>query len=132
MRRIGVTEIQRTDPLPSYAPRRSVGRMYASLRTYRIASGAVDALMHRVDRDFAEALSQEPGFVAYQAIDTGNDMIMTISIFATREQAEASNELAAEWVAENLADFEVERMGVMGGPVMVSRANADKLEPAHA
>ena len=48
--------------------------MYASLRTYRIGSGSVDAVMRRVDRDFAEALSQEPGFVAYHAIDTGNDM----------------------------------------------------------
>ena len=51
--------------------------MYASLRTYRIGSGSVDAVMRRVDRDFAEALSQEPGFVAYHAIDTGNDMVMT-------------------------------------------------------
>ena len=56
--------------------------------------------MRRVDRDFAEALSQEPGFVAYHAIDTGNDMVMTISLFHDRKQAEASNELAAQWVAE--------------------------------
>src|SRR5918996_1128871 len=69
--------------------------MYASLRTYRIGSGSVDAVMRRVDRDFAEALSQEPGSVAYHAIDTGNDMVMTISLFHDREQAEASNELAA-------------------------------------
>jgi hypothetical protein len=48
--------------------------MYASLRTYRIGSGSVEAVMRRVDRDFAGALSQEPGFVAYHAMDTGNDM----------------------------------------------------------
>ena len=59
--------------------------MYASLRTYRIGSGSVDAVMRRVDRDFAEALSQEPGFVAYHAIDAGNDMVMTISLFHDRE-----------------------------------------------
>src|SRR5919108_6154707 len=50
--------------------------MHASLRTYRIGSGSVVAVMRRVDRDFAEALSQEPGFVAYHAIDTGNDMVV--------------------------------------------------------
>lgn len=38
--------------------------MYASIRTYRMRSGSMDELMHRVDRDFAEALAQEPGFVA--------------------------------------------------------------------
>jgi hypothetical protein len=47
-----------------------------------------------------------------------------------REQAETSDELAAEWVTESRADFDVERMGVMGGDVMVSRVNADLLQPA--
>jgi hypothetical protein len=105
--------------------------MYASLRTYRVGSGSMDALMHRVDRDFAEALSQEPGFVAYQAIDTGNDMLMTVSVFESPGQAEASNDLAAEWVADELSEFEVTRVGVIAGDVMVSRAAAGMLEPAH-
>ena len=105
--------------------------MYASMRTYRVKKGSVDDLMHRVDRDFAEALSQEPGFVAYQAMELGAGRICTVSVFASREQADASNELAAEWVADELSDFEIERMGVMGGEVMVSRAQADMLEPAH-
>jgi hypothetical protein len=47
-----------------------------------------------------------------------------------REQAEASDKLAAEWVAESLADFDVERMGVMGCRVGVSRVNANLLQPA--
>ncbi len=38
--------------------------------------------------------------------------------------------MAAEWVTESLADFDVERMGVMGGEVMVSRVKADPLQPA--
>ena len=88
--------------------------------------------MRRVDRDFAEALSQEPGFVAYHAIDTGNDMVMTISLFHDRDQAEASNELAAQWVAQELSDFNVVwRVGVIGGEAVVSRASAEILEPAH-
>lgn len=104
--------------------------MYASMRTYRV-SGSIDDLMHRIDRDFAESLSQEPGFIAYQAMDMGSGRICTLSVFRTREQADLSNELAAAWVAEELSDFEIERMGVMGGEVMVSRAQADMLEPAH-
>jgi type IV secretory pathway ATPase VirB11/archaellum biosynthesis ATPase len=104
--------------------------MYASLRTYRIGSGSVDAVMRRVDRDFVGAVSQEPGFVAYHAIDTGNGMVMTISLFHGREQAEASNELAAHWVAEELSDFNVTRIGVIGGEAIVSRASAAILDPA--
>jgi hypothetical protein len=87
--------------------------------------------MHRVDRDFAEALAQEPGFIAYQAIKLGDDRICSLSIFRDRDQAEASNELAADWVADALNDFEIDRMGVMSGEVMVSRAHADMLDPAH-
>ena len=45
--------------------------MHASMRTYRVKSGSVEGLMRRVDRDFAEALAQEPGFVAYQAMTLG-------------------------------------------------------------
>ena len=105
--------------------------MHASLRTYRIGSGSLDAVMRRVDRDFAEALSQEPGFIAYHAIDTGNDMVMTVSLFHDREQAEASNELAAQWIAEELSDFNLTRVGTIGGEAIVSRASAEILEPAH-
>jgi quinol monooxygenase YgiN len=106
--------------------------MYVSIRTYRIGKGAIEDLTHRVDRDMAEAFAQEPGFIAYQVARTGESTMASITVFREREQAEASNDLAAEWVADELADFDVERMGVMGGEVMVSRAIADMLEPAHA
>ena len=105
--------------------------MFVTMRTYRVRSGSIDALMHRVDRDLAEAFVQEPGFIAYQVAQTGPRTVASITTFHEREQAEASNELAAEWVADALAEFDVERMGVVGGEVMVSRAIADMLEPAH-
>jgi hypothetical protein len=105
--------------------------MFVSIRTYRVGDGSIDDLMHHVDRDLAEAFAREPGFVAYQAIQTGDRTVATVTCFREAEQAEASNELAAQWVAEELGDFHVERMGVLGGEVMVSRAIADLLEPAH-
>ena len=105
--------------------------MYVSIRTYRVGSGSIDELMHRVDRDLADAFAQETGFMAYQVARTGDRTVASITVFHEHDQAERSNELAAEWVAESLAEFDVERMGVMGGEVMVSRASADLLEPAH-
>src|SRR5436309_11529540 len=105
--------------------------MFVSIRTYRVGAGSIDDLMHLVDRDLAEAFAQEPGFISYQAAQTGAQTVATITCFREPEQAEASNALAAQWVAEALGDFAVERMGVMGGEVMVSRAIAEMLEPAH-
>ena len=98
--------------------------MYVSIRTYRFGKGSIDELMHRVDRDLADAFVQETGFVAYQVARTGERTVASITVFHEHDQAERSNELAAEWVAESLAEFDVERMGVMGGEVMVSRAIA--------
>ena len=106
--------------------------MYISIRTYRVGKGSIDDVMHRVDRDLAEAFAQEPGFISYHVAQTGERMVASTTLFAQRDQADASNELAAEWVADNLDDFEVERIGVIGGEVMVSRAMADVLEPAHS
>jgi hypothetical protein len=105
--------------------------MHMSIRTYRVGTGSIDGLMHRVDRDFAQAMAQEPGFIAYQVVQTGERTVASITIFREPEQAEASNKLAAQWVAEELQDFKVESMGRLGGEVMVSRASAELLEPAH-
>jgi hypothetical protein len=105
--------------------------MYPSLRRYRMGAGSVDDLMHRVDVDFADALAQQPGFVAYQAIDCGSDELLSITLFHDEAGAVESNQLAAEWVNENLGKFELERTEVIGGEVLVSRAASEVLEPAH-
>jgi len=105
--------------------------MFVSIRTYRIGKGSIDDVMHRVDRDLADAFAREPGFISYEAVKTGERTVAAITTFHERGQAEASNQLAAEWVADELTDFDVERMGVMNGEVMVSRASSDILQPGH-
>lgn len=105
--------------------------MYCSVRRYRMGAGSVDELMHRVDVDFADELGQQPGFVAYQAVDCGGGEVMSITIFRDREGIERSTEFAARWVNENLGEFQLERTEVLGGEAMVSRAASEVLEPAH-
>lgn len=105
--------------------------MFVSIRTYRVGKGSIDDVMRRVDRDLADAFAREPGFISYEVAKTGERTVASITTFHEREQAEASNQLAAEWVAEELADFDVERMGVMSGEVMVSRASSDIPQSAH-
>jgi hypothetical protein len=39
--------------------------------------------------------------------------------------------MAAEFVREHLAEFQIERLDVFGGEVMVSRAAGKVLVPAH-
>ena len=105
--------------------------MYASVRHYEMGAGSIDSLMHRVDEEFAPAIAQEPGFICYFALDTGDGTVETISIFHDRESAKRSNELAAEYVEDNLGDFKLKRTAVTAGEVMVSRATGEALEEAH-
>ena len=105
--------------------------MFVSIRTYRVGNGSMDELMHRIDTGIADAFAQEDGFVGYEVAQIGERMLATITTFQEAAQADASNQLAAEWVADELADYDIERVGVVGGEVMVSRASADMLVPAH-
>jgi hypothetical protein len=95
--------------------------MYASLRHYKMGAGSIDSLMHRVNEEFAPALAQEPGFVFYFALDTGEHTVQTISTFHDKNSAFRSNELSAEYVHENLGEFELTRTDVVAGEVLVSR-----------
>lgn len=105
--------------------------MYASLRRYVMGAGSIDALMHRIDEEFAPALSQQPGFVSYSALDVGGGAIETISVFHDEAAAERSNELAAAYVSENLREFELTRTDVTAGEVCVSRTAVTAFSDAH-
>ena len=105
--------------------------MYASVRHYRMGAGLIDSLMHRVDEEFAPAISQEPGSVAYFALATGDTTVETVSIFHDKVAADASNELASDYVRENLDEFELMRTDVSGGEVFVSRVTAEAHDDAH-
>jgi hypothetical protein len=105
---------------------------FASIRRYRLRSGSIDELMHIVDETFAEQIRELPGFVAYHALDAGQDEILSISVFDDQSQAEESDDLALTFVREELGGFDIERTEVIGGQVIVSRARTEVLEPAHA
>jgi hypothetical protein len=106
--------------------------MYTSIRKYRTRPEQMDELLQRVDESFAPTIESMPGFVAYEAIDCGNGLLYTITTCHDRDATEHSLELATEFVDEELADFEVERLEHAIGEVGVSRAVAEMLDPTHA
>ena len=107
--------------------------MYASIRRYKGNPDQMSEMLHLADEDFAESIQEIDGFVAYEMIDEGDGRLTTVSLFRDRSAAEASVEAAAAWVRDNLASrFEIERLEVITGEVMVSRARREVLEPAHA
>jgi hypothetical protein len=111
--------------------------MYASVRKYLVDADRVDDLMHRVDEMFAPQLEELPGFVAYQAIDAGEDrvgkgIVFTVTVCSDRDAADRSIDMAADFVKAELGDVEIERVEAASGEVSVSRAKSEVLEAAHA
>ena len=105
--------------------------MFASVRRYRLESGSIDDLLHLVDTDFAESVEEMDGFMEYQVLECGNGEIITITTFKDRSSAEASMEMAADWVRDTLTrKFDLARLEGFVGEVAVSRASADVTVPA--
>ena len=67
----------------------------------------------------------------YQVLECGNGEIITITTFKDRRSAEASAEMASDWVRDTLSrKFDLTRLEVFVGEVAVSRASEDVTVPA--
>jgi len=75
------------------------------MRRYKIKAGSLDEITRRAEQGFVPLVSQIPGFVANYAVDVGNDVVVTISIFQDQAGEEESTRRAADWVKQNVAEF---------------------------
>lgn len=66
-------------------------------------TGDIQELAERAEAGMLPIFQAADGFRAYSVAAT-DDEIWSLSVWDTAEAAEAANSLAAEWVAENLAD----------------------------
>lgn len=106
--------------------------MFGSIRRYRLRSGDMDALLHRVDVDFADTMQDVEGFCSYHLFDCGDGEVVAINVFRDREGCEEADRLAAEWVRDSLSkEFDITRIETLMGELAVSRAESQVLEPAH-
>jgi hypothetical protein len=79
--------------------------MYTAIRRYTTAPGRAKGIAQKADASFLPIVRAIPGFVAYFLVDggqdAGRDVLATVSIFETKEQADESVRRAALWVREN-------------------------------
>ena len=89
--------------------------LFASVRIYDDYNMEnLDESNARVREIFLPALLETPGFFGYYTLNDGDDALVAISIFESEEAALASNDMAAEFVAEHLAEFN------LGTPARIS------------
>jgi hypothetical protein len=90
--------------------------MHASIRRYN--KTATPELTRRVNQEFLPFITNTPGFVAFYVIDAGNGVFVSVSVFDSREGAEQSNRLAAEWIAKNLRSSTIGQPEITVGEVV--------------
>ncbi|HET7463657.1 MAG TPA: hypothetical protein VFJ82_20550, partial [Longimicrobium sp.] len=77
-----------------------------------------EEVRQRVEVGFLPRLRTQPGFVSYSLVHAGNGVLVSVSVFETREGADESNRMAAEWVAENVAPLVQGRPDIIQGEVV--------------
>ena len=76
--------------------------MYAIMRQITFKPGVMEEAAHRTAEFFLPFLSNEPGFIEFYSVQVGEQAALSISIFATKEQAEEGNRRALEWARGQL------------------------------
>ena len=73
------------------------------IATYKITTGSFEELADVAQKGMLRTFQDQPGFVKYGLADLGEKTCLSISLWETRKDAEASVPVAANWVRENLA-----------------------------
>jgi heme-degrading monooxygenase HmoA len=79
--------------------------MFTSIRKYNVRRGSAEELARRVQESFVPLMRQVQGFRGYYLLDGGPDVLITISMFESADEAFASNEISANWVRNNPLEF---------------------------
>jgi hypothetical protein len=85
-----------------------------------VRRGSSEELAKRVREGFVPMMRQIQGFRGYYLLDGGRDVLITISIFDSADEAFASNEKAADWVRNNVLEFTRGIPEVMVGNALIA------------
>jgi len=93
--------------------------MYATIRIYGDAAGLADAVAEH-KAEIVDLLREIDGFRSYHIVKTGPASATSISVYDDQAGAEASTQVARDWVAANLADLSISAPQVLVGEVAMS------------
>jgi hypothetical protein len=78
--------------------------MHTVIRRYEGAGDSAE-VCRRAVAEFGPMLSSRPGFQGYYAVDAGDGVLATITVFETEEAALETTAAARAWVRENLPEI---------------------------
>lgn len=93
--------------------------MHISIRRYANVR-SVGEVCRKIELSFVPLMRRSPGFIAYYAVDGGGGAMATVSVFSTEAMALESNQIAAVWLRENVADLQPEPPEIIAGKALVA------------
>ena len=99
--------------------------MFCVVRKYTLKAGEKDQVIEKAEKHYVDIVSDSPGFVSFFVVNEG-DTAITISIFNSQEESDASDHKAARFVQEHLAELVEGPFDVVHGRVVISQVAKTK------
>ena len=77
---------------------------HVRIATYEIKDGNFQELADIARKGMLRTFQEQPGFIRYGLADCGDRKLVSLSLWETRKDADASVPVAERWVRENVAD----------------------------
>lgn len=77
---------------------------YIRIANYDITKGTFQEVADSAKTGMLHKFQEQPGFVRYGLADLGDRKCLSLSVWETRDQAQAATPVAATWVRDNIAD----------------------------
>src|SRR5215472_8663654 len=94
---------------------------YLTVRRYAGVPDSKAAPRHVPER-FIPLITRIPGFIFYYWVDEADGVMVSVSVFATREAEEESNRVAADFVKQHIAPLLPEPPQITAGRVVARAA----------
>jgi antibiotic biosynthesis monooxygenase len=77
---------------------------HVRVATYDIKQGSFEELAGIVREEMMRVFRNQPGFIKYGLADLGDDKCLSLSLWETRQDADAANAVSADWVRDLMSD----------------------------
>ena len=77
-------------------------QQHVRIATYEIKDGSFQELAELAREGMLRTFQEQPGFIRYGLADLGDRKVVSVSLWETRESADAAVPVAERWVRENI------------------------------
>ena len=91
--------------------------MFAVIRHHHFDAADGTTIDTMVREEFVPLIRQAPGFIRYYWLDTGDGEGASVSVFKDKAGADASIQLAADYVRDHLSKLLRQKPEIIEGPI---------------